>query len=88
MGKDGTHDFESGRFGEGERVSARDADATAVTTIVAARTRELEIAAVVASVTGDDNAVLGVLVTASSGECTDTALVSCHRRSDRHGRRV
>ena len=76
MGEEGTHDFESGRFGEGERVSARDADETAVTTVVAARTSELEIAAVAASVTRDDNAALGALVTASSGACTDTTLVT------------
>ena len=73
-GEEGTHDSESGRFGEGERASARDVDAAAVTTVVAARTSELEIAAGVASVTRDGNAVLGALVTASSGACTVTTL--------------
>ena len=76
MGEEGTHDSKSGRFGEGERVSARDADGTAVITVVAARTSELEIAAVAASVTRDGNAALGALVTASSGTCTDTTLVT------------
>ena len=47
----------------------RDADATAVTTVVAARTSELEIAAIAASITRDGNAALGTLVTASSGAC-------------------
>ena len=54
----------------------RDADATAVTTVVAARTSELAMAAVVASVTRDGNAALGALVTASCGACTDTTLVT------------
>ena len=76
MGEEGTHDFESGRFGERERVSARDIDATAVTTVVAAQISELEIAEVAASVTRDDNAALGALVRASSGACTDTTLVT------------
>ena len=76
MGEESINDCESGRFGEGDRVSARDADATAVTTVVAARTSELEIAAVAASVTRDGNAALGALVTASSGACTDTTLVT------------
>ena len=56
--------------------SARDADATAVTTVLAARTSELKIAAVAASVTRDGNAALGALVTACSGACTDTTLVT------------
>ena len=76
MGEEGTHDSESKRLGEGERVSARDADATAVTTVVAARTSELEIAAVAASVTRDGNAALGAFFTASSGAYTDTTLVT------------
>ena len=76
MGEEGTHDSESGRFGEGERVNARDVDATAVTTVVAARANALEIVAVVTSVTRDGNAALGALVTASSGACTDTTLVT------------
>ena len=63
MGESGTYDSESGRFREMERVSERDPDATAVTTVVAARTSELEIAAVAASVTRDGNAALGALVT-------------------------
>ena len=71
-----THNSKSGRFGEGERVSARDADATAVTTLVPARTSELVIAAVVASVTRDGNVALGALVTANSGACTVTTLVT------------
>ena len=75
-GEKGTHDSESARFGKGEQVSARDADATAVTTVVAARTRELKIAAVAACVTRDGNAALGALVTASNGACTDTTLVT------------
>ena len=76
MGEEGTHDSESGRFGTKNRVSARDADTTAVATVVAARTSELEIAAVAASVTRNGNAALGALVTASSGACTDTTLVT------------
>ena len=76
MGSEGTHDFESGRFVKGERVSARDADATAVTTVVTPRTSKLAMAAVVASVTRDGNAALGALVTASSGACTVTTLVT------------
>ena len=76
MGEDGTHDSESGRFGEGERVSIRDVDATAVIRVVVARASALEIVAVVTSVTRDGNAVLGALVTASSGACTDTTLVT------------
>ena len=76
MGEEGTYDSESGRFVEGERVSARDADATAVTTDVAARTNELEIEAVIAGVTRDCNAELGALVTTSSGACTITTLVT------------
>ena len=76
MGEEGSHDSESRRFGEEERVSARDSDAAAVTTVVAARTSELEIAAVVASVTRDGNAAFGALVTASSGACTVTTLVT------------
>ena len=63
MGEEGTHDSESGRFGEGEQVSARDIDATAVTTVVAARANALEIVVVVKSVTRDGNAALGALVT-------------------------
>ena len=76
MGEKGTNDSESGLFGEGERVSARDADATAVTTIVEAWTSKLDAAAVAASVTRDGNAALGALVTASSNTCTDTTLVT------------
>ena len=74
MGEEETHDSESGRFKEGERVSARDADTTAVTTVVAVRTSELAMAAVVASVTRDGNAALGALVTASIGACTVNTL--------------
>ena len=76
MGEEGTHDSESGRFGEGERVSARDVDATGVTTVVAARANALEIVAVVTSVTRDGNAALCALVTTSSGACTVTTLVT------------
>ena len=76
MGENGTHDSEFERFGEGERVNARDADATAVKAVVAARTSELELPAVAASVTRGDNAALGALVTASSGACSDTTLVT------------
>ena len=76
MGEEGTHDSESGRFGEGERVSARESDSTAVTTVVGARTSKLSMAAVVASVTRDCTAALNALVTASSGACTVTALVT------------
>ena len=76
MGEEGIHDSESGRFGEGERVSARDVDATADTTVVAARASALMIEPVVTSVTRDGNAVLGALVTTSSGECTVTTLVT------------
>ena len=57
-------------------MSARDADATAVTTVVATRTSELAMAAVVASVTRNGNAALGALVTASCGACTDITLVT------------
>ena len=71
-----TNDFESGRFGKEEKVSARDADTTAVTTVVAARMGELALVAIVASFTRDDNAALSALVTASSGACTVTTLVT------------
>ena len=76
MGEEGTHDSKLRRFGEGKQVSASDADAAAVTTVVAALTSELEIAAVVASVTHDGYAPLGALVTTSSGACTVTTLVT------------
>ena len=76
MGEEETHDSEFARFGKGERISAREADAAAVTTVVAARTSELVIAAVVASVTCYGNASLGVLVTANSGVCTVITLVT------------
>ena len=75
MGEEGTHDSESGRFGEGERVSARDVDATADTTIGAARASALVIAVVVTTVARDVNVALGALVTVSSGACTVTTLV-------------
>ena len=76
IGKERTHDSESKRFELGERVSARDVDATAVTTVVAARENALEILAVVTSVTRDGNAALGALVTTSSGQCAVTTLVT------------
>ena len=76
MGEKGIHDSESGRFEDRERVSACDVDATAVTTVVAARVNALEIVAVVTSVTRDGNAALGALVTTSSGACTVTTLVT------------
>ena len=76
MDEEGTHDSESGRFGEGERVSARDVYGTADTTVVAARANALEIVAVVTSVTRDGNAALDALVTTSSGACTVTTLVT------------
>ena len=76
MGEEGTHDFDSGRFGEGERVSASDDDSTAVTTVVAARASALEIVADVTRVSRDGNAALGALVTAISGACTVTTLVT------------
>ena len=85
MGEEGSHDYESGRFGEGERVSARDVDATADTTVVAARACALVIAVVVTSVARDVNAALGALVTVSSGACTVTTLVT---RADTDGGRA
>ena len=73
MYEEKTNDSESGGFGEGERMSARDVDATAVTTVVAARASALVNAVVVTSVV---NAALGAPVTVSSGACTVTTLVT------------
>ena len=76
MNEEGTHDSEFERFGEGERVSARDVDATADTTVVAARANALVIPVVVTSAARDVNAALGALVTIRSGACTVTTLVN------------